>query len=68
MTKKDFELLALSLGISLGRTGESNQAGQAAIVRVVLDLAHNLEQTYPRFDSDRFLERVREIAEREVSV
>jgi hypothetical protein len=62
MTRKHYETIAISLGSSLRDTFKESAAWYTVIC-VVKTLADDLRATNPRFDRDRFVEFVLDVAE-----
>jgi hypothetical protein len=62
MTRKHFETIAISLGYSLRNTVKESVEWYV-VLGVARGLAVDLRATNPRFDSDRFVEFVRDVGE-----
>jgi hypothetical protein len=62
MTRKHYETIAISLGSSLRDTYKESAAWYT-VLRVVNVLADDLRATNARFDRDRFVEFVLDVAE-----
>lgn len=62
MTRKHFETIAISLGYSLRNTFKESAAWYT-VLSVVNALADDLRATNARFDRDRFVEFVLDVAE-----
>lgn len=61
MTRKDYELIAISFGATL-REHAPQSKEYNAIIDAALNLAADLRSTNPRFDSDRFVEFTLDVA------
>jgi hypothetical protein len=62
MTRKHFETIAISLGYQM-RNAYNGSAPWYTILGVARNLASDLRATNPRFDPDRFVEFVLDVAE-----
>lgn len=62
MTRKHFETIAISLGGEM-RGAINGSAPWYTILRVARVLASDLRATNPRFDADRFVDFVLDVAE-----
>ena len=62
MTRKHFETIAISIGWSM-RASEPGSIGWNAILDTAATIASDLRTVNPRFDRDRFVEFVLDVAE-----
>lgn len=63
MTRKHFETIAISLGWSMRDRFAPDSIGWNAILDAAATIAADLRAINPRFDTDRFLEFVLDVAE-----
>ena len=59
MTRKDFTIVADSLGMSIARAIGTETHGA---IRAAVGIAHAFDVTYPRFDFDKFMAHVDKVA------
>lgn len=67
MSKKDFEVLAIALGLGV-RNGPQDVTAQQAQVAMLTEVVDSLAWKYPRFDRDRFMSWVFEVSRGERGV